>query len=155
MTLQDRAIQVVAVIAIAVTAAAGAVALLVPTPNTPILGVYESPQRVVNIQPLAEGGMLVVTGRRCVTAHSARVLTFRTFTRVDPGPTGAPRTAAASTRVIDERKGGRGCEPQAITIALPAGVTAGKWRVDGIDLAVKDGSLRVWYSEDFEVGAAR
>lgn len=130
-----------------------AILLLLPKPKVSLLGDYETPQHVNAMVPgvegpaVLQGGMLDVVGRRCVTSERVSVITFRTFTRVDPP--GA--VVAGSTRAGELVKGSGHCVPSILSIRIPEGVGPGVWRIDGIDISTQSGDVKVWSSETFTV----
>lgn len=136
------------------------VLLTVPDATEDSLGTYESPQHVTNDgreggPPIViQGSIVSLEGLRCINSKKTiNVLNYRTFTRVDPPPPGSPVAVQATIRVREERADGGACRISPTQVAMPPGVEPGIWRIDGFDFSAKDGALRVWFSEDFEVVA--
>lgn len=135
----------------------------------PSLGAYQSPQAVLRCKTLEPsscmplipydgigalymGDVVGIQGLRCVNSeHPINVLTYRNFSRVvqqDERPT----TVAASTRVRESvRKTGDTCDPILTMVAMPVSLEPGRWRLDGIDFSTKDGIIRIWTTEDFQI----
>lgn len=140
--------------------------ILTPSAPLPSLGDYESPQCVTNNVlhnpnictpdgPLPSaylGDRLTIFGKRCVnpSGDAVSIIIYRTFTRLDV-PADQAQVVPGSTRAQEDAAGERICEASPLNIAMPSNLTPGTWRLDGIDLSTKDGSIKVWSSTDFLV----
>lgn len=159
----ERVLTVAVLIIIAAAVSFVAILLLVPNTQEPSLGTYETPHRIasagrneVTMHPVVPlGDIVIVSGRRCINSKSVvSILTYRTFTRIDVPPD-KPQVVPASVRVREDRSDGVRCRETVLMIAMPIGMVPGIWRLDGVDFSTKDGALRVWSSEDFEIVEAR
>lgn len=154
----ERVLSFVVTITAALAVSVVALLLLVPdTPRPQALGDFTSPA-VLNqvrdpepVRPLLQPGEpLLLLAVRCVT-RDTEVLSFRTFQRVDVEP--GKREAASGEISTTERKKGETCEPTEIKETLPTSVqrTGGIWTMTGIDVALADGSVRIFSTPEFEV----
>lgn len=118
----------------------------------PSLCEYDSPRQILTTVRGIEGpaaeqnGTVVERATRCVDgADLLDVRAFRSFVPIDPpGPpvrdlTGEPQIRTRGRNITD------------ISVQLLSGVTPGRWRLEGVDIANNTGDIRVWHSEDFLV----
>lgn len=98
-----------------------------------------------------EAGTLSIGQERCVNAPSLiQAEVTIAFRHLDPGP---PAAVPFLERAIQSRA--PGCNYTVMQIPLPAAVTSGTWRLEGISRALNSGEIRYWVSESFTVVGAR
>lgn len=115
---------------------------------------FESPQRIVGTRVIAAGNVVSVKGRKCydVSLDVVPITGTAWWARVD-GP--APRQ-----RILYPAGTGRlirvpallpgGCLVTTYRNRVPKGLPAGRWRLEGIETAAKDGTVG-WYTQTFTV----
>lgn len=95
-----------------------------------------------------EGGTLSLGIERCVHSdepiQAEVTVLFRNLS-----PDGTPAVVSYLDRALQPRF--PGCNFSLIPMPLPAKVTAGTWRVEGISRAVASSEVRYWASEPFVV----
>lgn len=145
------------IVAYTIALLVGLLVYVVPGRDRPSLGPYVSPQLVTSTE--GETGLpeihrsdqhFSITGKRCVSGNSDfGIVSFRTFTRLSPTPAGERSVVSVARELLTVRP--EHCQVRALDIVIPEAVTAGVWRLDTVDISLKDGVLRVWSTEDFEV----
>lgn len=133
---------------------------LAPDPSPPgVMGDYESPRSIPMTRPgvagpaVTEVGMIIIRGRRCISAsHDVTVQQFVTYREIPESNEGPERSKAVPDGSYgDEVARAGGCVVQDLLLALPAAVTPGRWYLDVIEIAVSTGEIRRWTSEPFTV----
>lgn len=128
--------------------------LLRPGPSAGLCE-YPSPRKILsNVRgvegpAIRENGALIERRETCVQGTgSLEVLAFRDFCRLDE--------TTNCTQLVRDLRGQKqarikGSSTSDIPVQLPPEVTAGTWRLQGLDQVPKTGELRTWFSEPFLV----
>lgn len=128
-----------------------------PQPET--LAEYRSPRSILTVRPPVEGpgttefGMLLVQGYRCVNTKQPIIIQqFITYRLVEDGE-GPGKVVQDNAGLPSDQARLPGCYEQQLILALPEGVTPGKWFIEAAERDPHTGALRTWFSETFTVVA--